>query len=87
MLEEKLRPYYAGKTLTIDPLEIYPATGWYRTSPHADVVRWEAVVRVNGTPMGDVESWHTMTECVKGLQVKPATGAGTRAHDWTAEPT
>jgi hypothetical protein len=86
MLQEELQPHYPAWKLTIDPNEIYPALGWYRTSPHADVVRWEATIRLNGAPIGSVESWHTMTECIKGLKVKLPKGPGFGSGDWEAAP-
>lgn len=40
-----------------------PATGFWRSSPHADCYRWEAqVTKGHQFSMG---SWDTMTECAK----------------------
>jgi hypothetical protein len=83
MLQEAIQPFYPNLTITFDPNEIYPATGWYRTSPYADVLRWEAVMRVGSAPMGGAESWDTMTDCVRyGIKVRPGSGPGHRAHDF-----
>lgn len=87
LLEAALTPFYPQWKLTIDPEEIYPATGWYRTSPQADCLRWEATIRLNGCPMGEATSWHTMTECCKGLTISRDTAGGAGANDWSASPT
>lgn len=86
LLEAALQPHYPQWKLTIDPEEIYPALGWYRTSPQADCLRWEAVIRLNGSPMGDAESWHTMTECQHGIEARRANGLGSGVHDWDISP-
>jgi hypothetical protein len=54
----------------IDPTYVRPATGWYRTSPDADVYRWE--LSMPGRWLG---CWDTMTEFVRdakkyGIEVR-----------------
>lgn len=88
MLNEALKAYYGSDEYTVDPNEIYPAMGWYRTSKYADVQRWEAVVRwapiqkgSNGA-LGNIGSWDTMTDCIRfGIELRRD---GNRAHDFDA---
>jgi len=53
-------------------IEIQPARGHWRSSPYADVVRWEGYARLlRDCPRAlPIYSWETMTECVRrGIQV------------------
>lgn len=76
MLNDQLEKHYGNKEYTVAPDEIYPVTGWYRTSKYADVQRWEATVRwtqfggANG-PLGSIGSWDTMTDCIQfGVELR-----------------
>jgi len=88
MLNEALKAYYGSDEYTVDPNEIYLATGFYRTSKYADVQRWWAVVRwkpflggSNGA-LGNIGSWDTMTDCIKfGIELRRDRN---RAHDFDA---
>ncbi len=45
-------------------------TGHYRSSPYADVVRWEARVVAPGAKMeSTIASWDTVTACARGFVV------------------
>ncbi len=47
-------------------VEIYAAKGHYRSSPYADVVRWEGYAKHGESGCAwNIYSWDTMTECVK----------------------
>lgn len=54
----------SGAVIVVDPNTLYPATGWYRTSPQADCVRWEGFFKW-GTTTCSIYSWHPMTDCCK----------------------
>lgn len=52
-------------------IEILAAKGHWRSSPYADVHRWEGFAcRAGDWVRTNIYSWDTMTECVKrGIQV------------------
>ncbi len=64
-------------------IEIYPQYGHWRSSPYADVVRWEGTaVRGDETISRRVYSWDTMTACVRyGIEVS-ACGKGSCGSGW-----
>lgn len=37
--------------------DLYPARGWYRSSPRSDCLRWDGE--------HSIASWSTMTDCVR----------------------
>lgn len=47
--------------------QIHPATGYWRSSPYADVYRWEGNCARPGAPnlRVPIASWDTMTACVR----------------------
>lgn len=75
LLEPLLAPLWPQFKVTIPPDEIYPATGWYRSSKQADCLRWEANIHWDGKPMATVVSWDTMTECCRnGIELRRKKG-------------
>lgn len=52
-------------------IEIAPAMGHYRSSPYADVHRWDgSAIKAGDHVLSTVYSWDTMTACVKyGIEV------------------
>lgn len=46
-----------------------PAEGHYRTSPYADVYRWEGSGRRDGHSV-TFYSWDTMSACARGIKVE-----------------
>lgn len=62
----------AGKHAGIADDDLQPARGHWRTSPYADVYRWEAYIHLEDVPHTvHLVSWDTMTECVKrGVEVE-----------------
>lgn len=59
----------AGFGFQVDPEDIKPATGSYRTDWRADVYRWELFAR-NGSLPVVCASWMTLTEFVKKAKRK-----------------
>lgn len=62
-LVEKLKrdiPLINGRDPGWEFASFFPATGHWRTSPYADVYRWEV-----NTPGYSLGCWDTMTEAVK----------------------
>ena len=54
------------KPLNLKVRNIEAAKGYWRTSPHADVYRWEGVIsQINGPWFAMVGSYDTVTECLK----------------------
>lgn len=69
-----------GVTARFEAEHLRPATGYWRTDIRADVYRWEGSGEKqieDGTWMGiSVDSWDTMTDCVRhGVEVS-RDGAG-----------
>lgn len=76
LLTVAMREHLKRDDVIFNPEEIYPATGWYRTSQYADCHRWQAYYGfVKGNNMGCVGSWDTMTDCVK-YGITLGSGAG-----------
>jgi hypothetical protein len=50
--------------LPVEPENLWPASGHYRTSPHADVLRWTGFVH-EGNLTWTVGSWDTMTALLR----------------------
>lgn len=46
-------------------VNLYPATGWYRTDFHADVQRWTGDAKREDGLVYTFGCWDTMTACVK----------------------
>lgn len=70
LLEVALAPLWPQFKVTIDPNEIYPATGWYRSGKHSDCCRWEATIQWDGKPMASCVSYDTMTDCCRtGIEI------------------
>lgn len=46
----------------VNPEDVVPATGWWRTDCRADCYRWEIATGPSKLVLG---SWDTMTECVR----------------------
>lgn len=61
-LRRRLSRRLAEVGLDVAPEEIYPATGWYRTAPQADVYRWTAFTRGRGQFLC---SYDTMSDCAR----------------------
>jgi len=49
---------------------LIPAAGHYRSSPYADVYRWEGFGTKDGQQVSFC-SWDTMTACARGITVEP----------------
>lgn len=48
---------------------LHATTGWYRTAPQSDCVRWGGRAKKDGASL-DFEGWDTMTLCVeRGISV------------------
>lgn len=66
-------PVWHGVPITWTPERIFPATGWYRSSPFADNYRWEASAVFTSDPNTGcivVGSWVTITECIKAARLE-----------------
>jgi hypothetical protein len=66
MIEEALLEH--GIEATVDPNDLDPATGWYRTSPQADCYRWEGFAKYKDPALSiqiSVNSYTTMSQIVK----------------------
>lgn len=51
--------------------DIVAATGHWRTSKYADVLRWEGFVTNANGSRRSIGSWNTMTECVRnGVEIQ-----------------
>lgn len=49
----------------VDPTDVKPASGWYRSSPYADVYRWEIhLIQPSGGIRRWLGCWQTLTEFV-----------------------
>ena len=75
-LRERLSGLLAEQGFVVKPEDFTPARGYWRTSPHADVCRWEGVGYRVGQPgvRVVVNSWDTMTACMGGIVVDPDGG-------------
>lgn len=70
-----------GKAVSIDPSDLVPTQGYWRTNHLADVYRWEGWGRVPGSQLEiSIASWYTMTELVKGVSVAPMLGQDGRQY-------
>jgi hypothetical protein len=61
-----------GVTVRLDPKNLYPAQGRWRSDFRMDVMRWEGFLELvieetGGFLRMSVESWDTMTVCIKGF--------------------
>lgn len=78
MLEEAFKAQ--GLSANIDPGNLRPASGAWRTMAHLDVYRWEgccAVTYPNGATLTTpLYCWDTMTDCVRHGFVIERDGCG-----------
>lgn len=65
----KLATMLRAEGFDVRPEDIVDAKGHWRTSPYADVYRWEATAKINGH-ICSIDSWDTMTDCIKGFTVE-----------------
>jgi hypothetical protein len=61
-----------GVTVRCDPKNLYPAQGRWRSDFRMDVRRWEGSLELQVAESGgflrmNVESWDTMTACIRGF--------------------
>lgn len=48
----------------VAPDDFAPVTGYWRSSPYADCMRWDGFVTIEGVPRS-IGSWDTMKDCVR----------------------
>lgn len=68
---EKTLSEISGLTVTVDPLDLVPASGYWK---QADVMRWEGRVRIvtkheRAFDHVGIGSWDSMTACLKGFVI------------------
>lgn len=69
-LRERLSERFKEIGWTVLPGDIYPARGHWRTSPYADVFRWEAQGKNPEGVLAHLGSWDTMTDCARtGIEI------------------
>lgn len=59
-----------GVVARVDPSDLHPATGCYRSDCRRDVYRWEGWGRREAKGHESVVSWYTMTALLRGGGVK-----------------
>jgi len=60
-----------GMTVKVDPEDLRPALGYWRTDHRADVYRWEGWAKTERSYVVGINSWHTMTELIAaGIKVE-----------------
>lgn len=64
MIEKEMLDQH-GIVVEVDPVKSFSiASGFYRTSEHADTYRWTCSSRIPGLNVGPmIDSYDTMTEC------------------------
>lgn len=68
LLQKEFPTTWDGLSISWNADQISEATGWYRSSPFADVYRWEAWAYFTDKPdqvAYCVSCWDTMTNCIK----------------------
>lgn len=58
-----------GMAVRVDPEDLHPAKGYWRTDSRADVYRWEGWASSGRDSWESVVSWHTMTELLRGVEL------------------
>jgi hypothetical protein len=62
-----------GVTVRCDPAKLYPALGRWRSDFRMDVYRWEGSIELmvdgGGWLMFGIQSWNSMSKCIKGFTV------------------
>lgn len=93
MIEQAFKQQH-GMTVAVDPDDLHPATGAWRTNWMLDVYRWEGSGR--WTDFGhkghdgkglqiSIDSWEPMTALVKSGGVKISCDRSTAFEVWTRE--
>lgn len=63
---QKQIPDFNGQPILWSAERMFPAEGWYRSSPHADCYRFSAHFRFHDREnWWSVDCWYTMTECLR----------------------
>jgi hypothetical protein len=61
--------------LRLDPKDLHPAEGYWRSDVRADCQRWEGFGQIKHPETGNwmgvtLDSWSTMTSCLKALSIR-----------------